>query len=78
MYNSTYQQKINSRLGSYKIKDAGFAQRFGANISDISEIFQHIYGRHPQAQVLFDALLDQICTAHLDRKAELKKRDAEK
>ncbi len=78
MYNSTYQQKINSRLGSYKIKDAGFAQRFGANISDIAEIFQYIYGKHPQAQVLFDTLLDQMCTAHLDRKAELKKRDAEK
>ena len=78
MYNSTYQQKINNRLGSFNIKDEGFAQRFGANISDIAAIFQQIYGTHPQAQGLFDALLDEICLAHHERKADLKKRDQEK
>jgi hypothetical protein len=67
VYNSILQKKINGYLANYNIKEVGFAQRLGANVNDIAEIFQLIYGDHPQAEGLFEALLDQICQAHIAR-----------
>jgi len=67
VYNSILQKKINGYLANYNIKEVGFAQRLGANVNDITEIFQLIYGDHSQAEGLFETLLDQICLAHLAR-----------
>lgn len=82
MYNSYLQKIINNYTKSFKIgksaNEEAFLQRFSANISDISEIFDQIYSKHPMANPLFDLLIKSIFQAHLDRSNALKSRDDQK
>ncbi len=82
MYNSYLQNTINAFSKSFKIgntsNDIAFEQRFSANISDLFEIFDQIYGKHPLANPLFEQLIRSIFQAHLDRNKDLKSRDDSK
>lgn len=82
MYNSYLQNKINNYSKSLKIgkkaSETAFLERFTANIADISEIFDQIYSKHPQAKTLFDLLIKSIFQAHLNRGKDLKSRDDKK
>ncbi|MHA8065511.1 amylosucrase [Aquirufa sp. ROCK2-A2] len=79
MYNSYLQNTINEYSKNLKIgstpNDKAFLQRFAANIADINEIFDHIYGKHPIGKPLFELLIKSIFQAHLDRNKDLKSRD---
>jgi amylosucrase len=82
VYNSYLQQTINEFSKSLNLgnspEDQAFLQRFSANIADISEIFDQIYGKHSQANSMFESLIKSVFEAHLERSAELKSRDYEK
>ena len=74
MYNSALQKQAHALIKNHKIKDAGFQERLTANLDDIHTHFRTIYGDSP----LFTDLINAIFQAHLDRSADLKKRDEAK
>jgi amylosucrase len=78
VYNPFLQKTLQALTKAHKIKDATFFERFTANLDDISTHFYGIYASHPQADELFQVLLNSICQAHLDRTPALKNRDIAK
>lgn len=82
MYNKTLANKLAQLAKHYKIgksaNDQQFLQRFLANIDEIHQIFKLIYGEINTFNEQFEALLQTICTTHLERSEALKNRDDEK
>ena len=69
-------------LQTYKIdtkkNDAAFAQRFLAHLGTIEELFNYIYGDHPNRNECFDNLLVSLIKTYQDRPSTFLKKDAAK
>jgi amylosucrase len=82
MYNHQLHQQINEALLHSKFdlkgKDNNFYTRFIANATTIKSLFDEIYGSHPEAEISFAFLLNNIITAHNKRSQTLRAIDEKK
>ncbi|MDE3212317.1 MAG: alpha-amylase, partial [Bacteroidota bacterium] len=81
-----YDHKLHSRIihifSKYNLRRNEevnfFYTRYISNVSAIQSLFIDLYGNHPEGPAQFEALLDTITQAFIQRPAALKKRDQEK
>ncbi len=82
MYNFSLHQRINSELQNASIDFAGkdnlFYTRFMADAAAINNLYSNLYADHPQADAMFETLLQTIVTAYKKRSDGLKQKDEEK
>ena len=82
MYQYQLHQQISLPVLEYKIDVAGkdnlFYSRFLANSSEIADLYQSLYGNHPNAITAFAELLETITKAYAERSEVLKLKDEEK
>lgn len=82
MYIFSLHQQVNellqqAALGTTKA-DGDMAARLIANVADMHELFQQLYGHRADAGQLFRSLLETVITAHKQRSVELRESDARK
>ena len=82
MYQYQLHQQISLPVLEHTIDVAGkdnlFYSRFLANSSEIADLYQSLYGNHPNASNAFTALLQTITKAYAERSEALKLKDEEK
>ena len=79
MYQYQLHQQISLPVLEHTIDVAGkdnlFYSRFLANSSEIADLYQSLYGNHPNASNAFTALLQTITKAYAERSEALKLKD---
>src|SRR5579871_2398804 len=82
MYNQRLHQQINSILPKSGIdingKDYSFYARFVSNADAIHSLYKELYGENEKSNESFKELLQTVLSAHINRSASLKQRDAAK
>ena len=82
MYQYQLHQQISLPVLEHTIDVAGkdnlFYSRFLANSSEIADLYQSLYGNHPNASNAFTELLQTITKAYAERSEALKLKDEEK
>lgn len=57
---------------------ASFKERYDANIADIEDIYQELYGHLPEAEMIFQEIIQTLFDTYQDRRKDLKERDQAK
>lgn len=83
MYNFSLHRQIRSTINNFNVNlsresDELFFARFLANASRIKELFERLYGAHPQHEAYFQNLLNTITEAHTGRRQDLRQKDVVK
>lgn len=82
MYQKSVIQKILKKASLLQPKqtvdNSEFLTRFIANSSDIYELYEQLYGNHPNKELEFEHLISTVFKAKKERKTALNKRDLEK
>jgi amylosucrase len=81
VYRKKFSQLFTQLVKNHKIPaiyQANFKERFDANIADIEDIYQELYGHLPQSEKHFKTLVETLFSAFSERRKDLKERDIEK
>ncbi|HKK12726.1 MAG TPA: alpha-amylase family glycosyl hydrolase, partial [Flavobacteriaceae bacterium] len=70
--------KASEILPKETLANSEFLARFLANSTDIFELYEQLYGNHPNKVAEFQNLISTVFKAHKERRPALKKRDEEK
>jgi amylosucrase len=82
VYQHSLHQNISRLVENHRLTkepaDFAFYTRLIANSAAIASLFESIYGDHPQKEEKFNVLIETMISAHLSRRAALKKTDEKK